>query len=185
MAVLGTARDKRETINGVAYRTESYFVVDTRFGPVLVTRSYPPDSLPYCNDCLKGVGVAYLREKGSWITARRRWPLVWPTGANAKRGELISNGSSLNDQLTTYPLIGVRSSRSSGNAKCPWVTYIELRPEGPMDRGTIYVRARPGWYANVERDHSFDIVVDGTDIRDHYELRNGHFVGPSPSQLKC
>jgi len=77
------------------------------------------------------------------------------------------------------------------------VTLVELRPDGPVDRGTIYlsydnsgtgyrpVHHRVGRITNIRSGQSFDVVVPGTRIREHYRMIRGQFVGPETSKLHC
>jgi hypothetical protein len=178
VAILGTTRAQQETIEGRAYRTKASWVVDTPFGPVLVTKSYAPDQDPDCSNCEAVVGVAYLKEHGALIEARRRWPLVWSRDPKADRGGDLGGGLSLNDQLTSYPILGVNRRQFPARSPCWLETWIELRPDGPVNRGTVYSHAS-GHFENVQRDIAFDLVFPGDRTPQRYEMKGGRFVGPS------
>lgn len=184
VAVLGDARPVRETINGSAYWTKATWVVDTPFGPALVTKSYAAEADVDCGTCEVGVGIAYLTEDGAVIAPRRRWPLVWTRGSDRNRQSMFVGGLSLNDQLTSYPILGVNRRRLPNRMRCWFETSIELRPEGPVNRGTIYTHGS-GRFENVERDVAFDVTFPGTRTPQRYEMKGGRFVGPNEMPANC
>jgi hypothetical protein len=122
--------------------------------------------------------------------------LVWKADSTVKRiAHKCGGATSISNRLTSNTALGVREGRTRGGRRCWWETIVELRPEGPVQRGTIYLGAVDerlggsghfdGELENIVRDKSFDVVVPRANIREHYEMRDGVFFGPEESQLKC
>jgi hypothetical protein len=100
-------------------------------------------------------------------------------------------------RLTSNPGVAVYDGYFLEGYQCVWFTLVELRPTGPVNRGVIYVHAdnkgtgeddvyvRDGKIVNVKPDRSFDVIVPGKGIRDHYEMIGTRFVGPKDTDLKC
>lgn len=185
-----------ENLNEVPHLTKSAWLIDAAFGPVLVTASRPSRNVPLCVfglDCVTVFGFAYLIEKGQQISLKRRWPTFLQVGDGGKSvGQLSCCGPSAR---TKNSELSISEGYDGKDCRSWHETLIELAPEGPINRGKVYLsKDSPreqggsnlyGEIENVVSGKSFDVVVPGEDIREHYELRGERFVGPVASKLTC
>jgi hypothetical protein len=99
-------------------------------------------------------------------------------------------------KVSQFSHLGVREAFKEDGCGSARQTIIELTPNGPIKRGTIYTdiwrygangvdQRLSGQIENLIARKSFDIVVPQTDVRESYRLIGGRFTGPRASQLRC
>jgi hypothetical protein len=174
--------------HGEARRFEEHRLIDTPFGPVLVSVGY----VEFGVDVSPGVvAVHYLRPNGAGFDVRRAFPRA---AENGSRGGL--SAWSVSRRFTTLPAIYTEGSAGGQGYTCGVATLTELRPSGPAEIAEIpiyysndgvereqlarlgdRVRRLEGRIVNIHRGASFDVRFTGTvHFAEHYIWRGGRFV---------
>ena len=183
-AVLGGAT-KAEVIGERAVITEAARLLDTDFGPILITQSRAQDD---CHACAGLTGVAYLGESedGGFIVERRWADLVEGWG-NGEPSELA-----FDDRFTTNPAFLAKGSYTGQGVTASGFRIVELTPTGPMvsdlvrtglDSSGLFGPDDPdrinlvGEAKEIDKDRGFIIRVKGSEQFDElYTIDGGRFV---------
>jgi len=163
-------------------RFDTHRLVDTPFGPVLVSEGY----IEMGSHATPGViAVHYLRPNGTGFAVRRAFPTAVENGSQGDMSEWR-----ISRQFTDLPAIYTEGGGTWQGYTCMVATLTELRPEGPVQTAVIPIsyenegavgtrRARrfEGRIANIRRGGSFDVIFTGSArFTEHYVYRGGRFV---------
>lgn len=129
-----------ESIDGKPYLTQTFGPFDTEWGAALVTYSRAPDSDCLRSNCKVNVGVAYLSVDGQKFELRKRWPILISAGGGKwRRGGVSYQTPEI--RKTEYTSVSVSEATSRQDCRSMRETLIELRPAGPVNKGTAYTGA--------------------------------------------
>lgn len=191
-AVFGRASPIRTDIDGQAGSLKALRVIDTSFGPVLLTESTIPDG---CHACVGYVGAFYLREVGGKFEVTGKYPNAAPgSGWGAP-----PDGWTLVDRFTANPALYYEGGYTGQGYTELSGSIVELTPKGPVH--SVFARgsdnsgaamndadifSTEGKIANVVKDKSFDVVFTGScKYTQRYTKQGGKFEPQGDASTEC
>ncbi|MES2442064.1 MAG: hypothetical protein V4574_04475 [Pseudomonadota bacterium] len=119
-----------------ARQYDEHRLVDTPFGPVLVSSGFMPDASHAPGGM---IAIHYLVERDGGFALRPGYPKTYETGSFGRLGEW-----SVSDRFGDLPMVYAEGGGTFQGYTCARAKLIELRPEGPAevaDIPTVYDNA--------------------------------------------
>lgn len=179
-AALGKVGSVSRTVDNVAATERAARLIDTPFGPVLLTEV---NSTETCHACVGYVGAYYLKEVNGQFEVTARYPTAlssWGWGTAPEGWRVV-------DTFTQYPALYAEGGYVNQGYATSGAAVVELTPSGPktsaidlgsdnsgaVDNGATSIE---GHIANIAKGRSFDVVFTGTcSGTQRYTLQGGIF----------
>lgn len=176
--------------NGERYTFETHRLIDTAFGPVLLSEGKAVDP---AHVSAGRIDVAYLRADGQGFAMVKNYPAAIEIGSFGEMSDWSVSGDYADVQTVT-----AEGGFSGQGYTCGAVVLTELRPEGPAEVATvrtIYDNSGAaidgdspvtieGKIVNIRKGAGFDVRYAGTrSFTDHWVRRGGKYVLQGKSQL--
>ncbi|WP_249341268.1 MULTISPECIES: hypothetical protein [unclassified Sphingomonas] len=155
-------------------------LIDTGFGPVLVSHGHVPDAAHADGGT---IAVTYLDPDGAGFRVRKSFPKALETGSFGDLAEWSVSGEFL-DQ----PVIHAEGGGTWQGYTCSVTTLVVLRPDGPMevanfpslydDSGAVADGARSiqGKIVEIRKQQGFVVKFEGTrSFAERYVWRGGKY----------
>jgi len=159
---------------------DDHKLVDTAFGPVLVSHGRIPDG---AHAAAGAVDIFYLEPAGAAFRVRRAFPKATELGSSGDFTEW-----SISDKFTDLPVVYVEGGGMWQGYGCDYTRLVELRPAGPAmiadfqigydnkgavgDKGESY----KGKIADISKGEAFTVRYKGTrSFTERYVRRGGRF----------
>jgi hypothetical protein len=155
-------------------------LIDTAFGPVLVSHGHVPDA---AHVDAGTIAVHYLDAAGAGFRVRKSFPKAAESGSFGDLAEW-----SITDKFTDNPVIYVEGGGTWQGYTCSYTSLVELRPEGPVeiasfqsvydDGGAAEDKPRSirGKIAAIRKGQDFTVKFEGTrSFAERYLWRGGKY----------
>jgi hypothetical protein len=179
----GSATLKRQGENRETVRYKVGGLVETPFGPVLVS---PGEVVDAAHASAGKLALVYLRRTQGGFAVVRRFVPATETGSF---GEITD--WHLSRSFGRLPVVMVEGGGTWQGYTCSWTTLLELAPDGPGELATVPLHyddegavlpgqrktSIDGRIVHVVGGHSFDIAYRGSKrFTDHYIRRGDDYV---------
>lgn len=165
-------------------RFDDHRLIDTPFGPVLVSYGAVPDA----DEKVPGiVAIHYLAAAGDGFTIKRAWPEAIRLGSMG-----LLNGWSVTDKLVDGQVVYAEGTTQAHGIRCGRAQLVELTPAGPrviaaLPTGYEDYGAKDGKGDRIQgrigeivKGQGFTMDYAGTrPFAERYVLRAGRFVRES------
>ncbi|HWU95946.1 MAG TPA: hypothetical protein VN029_10130, partial [Sphingomonas sp.] len=155
-------------------------LVDTAFGPVLVSHGHVPDAAHVDGGT---IAVTYLDADGAGFKVRKSFPKAAESGSFGDLAEW-----SVSDKFLDRPVVYVEGGGTWQGYTCSVTTLVELRPEGPAeiasfpslydDSGAVEDKAQSirGKIGTIRKGAEFTVKFEGTrSFAERYLWRGGKY----------
>lgn len=155
-------------------------LIDTGFGPVLVSHGHVPDA---AHVDAGTIAVHYLEADGTGFRVRRSFPKAAESGSFGDLAEW-----SVSDKFLDTPVIYVEGGGTWQGYSCSYTSLVALLPEGPKevasfpslydDGGAVEDKAQSiqGKIADIRKGQGFTVKFTGTRaFAERYVWRGGKF----------
>ena len=178
--VMGANGEARRTIDDATLTEKAARLIDTPFGPVLLTEL---SNVETCHACIGYVGAYYLKEANGQFEVAARYPTAmgsWGWGTPPNDWQVVST-------FTQYPALYAEGGYGNQGVMIFGATIVELTPNGPntsnIDLGGSNEGASEdagsdikGKIANITRGGAFDVNYTGSCASvQRYTAQNGIF----------
>jgi hypothetical protein len=156
-------------------------LIDTAFGPVLVSHGRVPDAAHVDGGT---IAVTYLDADGAGFRLRKSYPKAIETGSFGDLAEW-----SISDKFAAQPVIYAEGGGTWQGYTCSYTSLVELLPEGPKeiasfqslydDGGAVEDKAQSirGKIADIRKQQEFTVQFEGTrSFAERYLWRDGKFL---------
>jgi len=155
-------------------------LIDTAFGPVLVSHGHVPDAAHVDGGT---IAVTYLDAEGVGFRVRKRFPKAAESGSFGDLAEW-----SVSDKFLDRPVIYVEGGGTWQGYTCSVTTLVELRPDGPVeivsfpslydDGGAVEDKAQSiqGKIGDIRKGRDFVVKFEGTrSFAERYLWQDGKY----------
>ena len=178
--VLGGAGSVRRTIDDTDFTEKAVRLIETPFGPVLITELAGVET---CHACTGYLGAYYLKEANGRFEVTARYPTAmqsWGWGTPPNDWQVVST-------FTEYPALYAEGGYVNQGISTSGATIVELTPSGPKSSGVDLGGSNEGALesggsniegkiANIARGRSFDVTFSGScSAVQRYTLQGGEF----------
>lgn len=170
------------TPEGSRIEYEPGMLIDTPFGPVLVSQGSVPDAAHVESG---HVGIFYLAPQGRGYRVVKSLPDAIQSGSFGQMSSL-----SVSNKFATLPMVFAQGGGTWQGYSCSWTSLTELQPGGPVEvanfldsysNGGAIVdgdsEETTGTIVNIVKDKSFDVRFTGArSFTAHYVRQGGKYV---------
>lgn len=172
------------TPEGSRIEYEPGMLIDTPFGPVLVSQGGVPDAAHVESG---HVGIFYLAPQGRGYRVVKSLPDAIQSGSFGQMSAL-----SVSTKFATLPMVFAQGGGTWQGYTCSWTSLTELQPGGPVEvanfldsysnggggaSGEDKPQETTGTIVNIVKDTSFDVRFTGSrSFTAHYIRQSGKFV---------
>lgn len=175
--------------DGERYLFKSHKLVETEFGPVLVSEGQAQDAAHVTSGRLD---IAYLRAVDAGFVVAKQFPAAVEIGSFGQMGDW-----DVSSAFADVPTIRAEGGSTGQGYTCGATVLTQLRPDGPVkvaDLQTVYddsgatvdraARSIEGKLVNIDRGRGFDVRYTGSkSFTEHYALEDGHYVRQGTTAL--
>ncbi|WP_157215250.1 hypothetical protein [Flavisphingomonas formosensis] len=168
---------------GTTYRYMPAMLVETKFGPVLLSDG---EAVDFGAQTEGRIAAHYLTRRNDTFSIKKADLKFVQTGMHG-----AVNHFYVSDKFVDGKVLYAAGSGTSAGDTCAWATLTELDESGPKNLGTIYLHhdnegseedgskviSTTGEIANIRKGQSFDVIYKGSfPFVAHYIFSDGQFI---------